>query len=79
MSHSDASPVGLTGRIVTATRGASGAGEVLLHIRGGTEIFLARSDEPLTVGESVIVVEETGPRTVVVVPWTDPTGGMLNG
>ncbi len=45
MSGPDESPVGLAGRIVTATRGAAGAGEVELHIRGGTEIFLA---DPMT-------------------------------
>ena len=73
----DTSPIGLAGRIVTATRGAAGPGEVELHIRGGTEVFLARSKEPLPVGTTVVVMEVHGPRSVVVHPFADPLDDLL--
>ena len=77
MSGAHDSPVGLAGRITVATRGADGPGEVELRIRGGTECFLARSDEPLPVGAAVIVLSTLGPRTVVVFPWADPLDSIL--
>ncbi|MCW2544194.1 MAG: hypothetical protein JWM40_1746 [Frankiales bacterium] len=76
MSASSHSPVGLVGKLVIATRGADGAGEVKLHIRGSTEHFLARSREPLAAGTSVMVLSELGPRTVEVLPWDDPFEGV---
>jgi membrane-bound ClpP family serine protease len=77
MSAADDSPVGMTGRIVTATRGDHGVGEVEVRIRGGTETFLARSPEPVSVGEPVVVVSIIGPRTVVVAPISDPIDDLL--
>ena len=68
---SDVSVIGCVGKLIVATRGADGAGEVLLTVRGSKETFLARSDEPLPKGAKVLVVEVRGPRTVVVEPWTD--------
>lgn len=73
----DESPIGLAGRIVTATKGADGPGEVELRIRGGTEIFIARSVDPLPRGQAVIVVSTLGPRTLVVLPWADPVDSLL--
>ncbi|MDP9118371.1 MAG: hypothetical protein M3O28_14140 [Actinomycetota bacterium] len=78
MSAADESPIGLAGRIVTATRGQDGPGEVELRIRGGTEHFIARSNDPLPVGAAVIVLSTLGPRTVVVFPWADPLDSILN-
>ncbi len=81
MSEMDApqdSPIGLAGRIVTATRGEAGPGEVQLRIRGGTEIFIARSRDPLPVGQAVLVLATLGPRTVVVSPWADPLDSILD-
>ena len=72
------SPIGLAGRIVTATRGESGPGEVELRIRGGTEVFIARSRDPLPVGQAVLVLATLGPRTVVVAPWVDPVDSLLD-
>jgi hypothetical protein len=72
VSGAEISPVGLVGRIVTASRGESGPGEVEIRIRGGTEIFIARSTEPIPVGNSVIVLADLGHRTVEVLPWADP-------
>lgn len=77
MTSPDASPIGLAGRIVVATRGEDGPGEVELRIRGGTETFLARSAEPLAKGQAVIVVQTLGPRTVIVLPWADPVDNLL--
>jgi len=77
VSGPDESPIGLAGRIVTATRGLDGPGEVELRIRGGTELFLARSADPLPRGQAVIVLSTLGPRTVVVSPWADPVDSLL--
>lgn len=70
-------PIGLAGHITLATRGADGPGEVELRIRGGTETYIARSAEPLPVGQAVIVVSTLGPRTVIVSPWSDPVDSLL--
>jgi membrane protein implicated in regulation of membrane protease activity len=68
---SNVSVIGCVGKLIVATRGAHGAGEVLLTVRGSKETFLARSDEPLPKGAKVLVVEVRSPRTVIVEPWTD--------
>ncbi|HEY7595959.1 MAG TPA: hypothetical protein VH969_22635 [Actinophytocola sp.] len=59
---------------MVGTRGDAGPGEVLVKIRGGSEAFLAFSDEPLPKGTTVLVVDTRGARTVGVTPWTDPWG-----
>jgi hypothetical protein len=69
----DLSPVGRIGVLLVATRGAGGPGEVQLKIRGGTETFLAYSDEPLPQGTTVLAVEKRGARTVDVIAWSDPS------
>jgi hypothetical protein len=71
---SDESAVGTIGVLIVATRGASGPGEVLIRIRGGSESYLAWSETPLPRGTTVLVTDCTGPRTVDVVEWTDPLG-----
>jgi hypothetical protein len=70
----DLSPIGCTGVLVVGTRGEQGPGEVLVKIRGGSEAFLAFSDEPLAKGTTVLVVDTRGARSVGVTPWTDPWG-----
>jgi hypothetical protein len=77
VSSASNSPVGLAGRIVTATRGLDGPGEVELRIRGGLETFIARSADPLPKGTAVIVLSTLGPRSVVVSPWADPVDVLL--
>ena len=67
---SDVSVIGCVGKLVVATRGEGGAGEVLLNVRGSKEAFLAWSDEPLPKGTKVLVIDVRGARTVVVEPWT---------
>jgi hypothetical protein len=64
------SAVGSTGVLTVGTRGATGPGEVLLKIRGGSETYLAWSDEPLPRGTTVLVVESRGARALTVVAWS---------
>jgi hypothetical protein len=65
--------VGCVGSVVVATRGADGAGEIAVRVRGGVETFLAWSDEALPRGAPVLVIGTLGPRTVEVVEWTEST------
>jgi hypothetical protein len=69
----DESAVGATGLLLVATQGADGPGEVLIKIRGGTETYLAWSDEPLPRGATVLVVQSLGARRVTVIPWAEPS------
>jgi hypothetical protein len=59
----------LIGR-VTVPIPATGPGEVLLAVRGGTEAFTAWSDQPIAKHARVLVVEQTSARSVFVVPFT---------
>ncbi len=70
--------VGKSGRIVTPTRGAAGPGEAEFAIRGGTEVFIARSSTPLARGTTVIAVSLSGARAVEVVPFADPSDELLD-
>jgi hypothetical protein len=72
----DDSPVGRVGTLLVGTRGDGGPGEVLIKIRGGSETFLAFSDESLPKGSTVLVIESRGARAVDVTPWTDPFGDL---
>jgi hypothetical protein len=58
---------GMTGR-VSVPIPAAGAGEIILEIRGGSEAFTAYTlgDEELAKNARAVVVEQTGPRTVLV-------------
>lgn len=71
MARDDA-VIGCTGQLLIATRGAAGPGEVLVPVRGGTEAFLAWSEEPLAKGTTVLVVDSRGTRQVDVISWVDP-------
>jgi hypothetical protein len=44
-------------------------------LRGGTEAFLAWSDDPLPEGAPVLVIDSRGPREVDVIDWADPLDG----
>ena len=68
---SDHDVVGCAGRLIMPTRGAVGAGEVLIRYRGGTEALLAWSPTPLAAGAVVVVVSRRGPREYEVVPWDE--------
>jgi len=67
----DEAVVGCIGVLLVHTRGAAGPGEVLVRVRGGTEAFLAWSDEPLPKGATVLVVESRGSRQVDVIEWVE--------
>jgi len=61
------------GRVTVATRGVDGPGEVLISVRGGTEAYLAWSEEPLARETQVIVFNSRGERTVDVMQFdSDP-------
>ncbi|WP_433192396.1 hypothetical protein ACQP1G_27205 [Nocardia sp. CA-107356] len=60
---------GLTGRLTSPIRGAGMLGEVLVAIRGGTEIYIARAAEPISAGETVLIIAVHPGRIVDVVPW----------
>jgi hypothetical protein len=64
--------IGSIGVLIVATRGQAGPGEVLLKVRGGSEAYIAWSTEPIPRGQTVLVIESRGSRTVDVSEWTDP-------
>ena len=70
----DESSIGRVGVLIVGTRGSAGPGEVLIKIRGGSEAFLAWSDQPLPKGATVLVIESRGTRAVDVVEWEDTLG-----
>jgi membrane protein implicated in regulation of membrane protease activity len=45
-------------------------GEVVVHIRGGTEIYVAYSETDLPEQAEVLVINKRSARTVEVVPFT---------
>ncbi|MGW6425929.1 hypothetical protein ACWF82_24920 [Nocardia sp. NPDC055053] len=60
---------GLTGTLTSPIRAAGALGEVLVAIRGGTETYLARADEPIAAGSTVLIVAVHPGRLVDVVAW----------
>jgi hypothetical protein len=69
------SAVGCTGKVIVATRGPDGPGEVLVKMRGGTEAYLAWSEEPIARGTEILVYNSRGERTVDVMEFPDPSDG----
>jgi hypothetical protein len=76
--HRDTSAVGCFGELIVATRGSAGPGEVLVRMRGGTEAYLAWSEQPLARGTTVLVFNSRGGRTVDVMEWADPLEGAVD-
>jgi hypothetical protein len=68
----DEAVIGCTGELLIGTRGSAGPGEILVRVRGGSETFLAWSQDPLPIGATVLVVESRGCREVDVIEWADP-------
>ncbi len=66
---SEESVVGCDGMLTIATRGPDGPGEVLVKTRGGTEAYLAWSEQPLARGTDVLVLSSRGERAVDVMQW----------
>ena len=54
-----------------------GPGEVHVKVRGGSESFIAWSDEPLPGGATVLVIESRGTRAVDVVEWPETRSATL--
>lgn len=75
---SDNAVIGCVGVLHVATRGTAGPGEALVQVRGGTEAFLAWSEQPLPKGTRVLVVESRGSRTVDVVVWPEKAADPLD-
>jgi membrane protein implicated in regulation of membrane protease activity len=66
----DQQMIGRVGR-VTGTIGPGRVGEVMVAIRGGSEAFnayAAETQDTISTGTRVVVVEYFPPRTVVVSP-----------
>lgn len=62
--------IGKEGR-VTGTISPGQVGEVMIPVRGGTEHFnayAADSDDVISTGRRIIVVDYLPPRTVIVTP-----------
>jgi hypothetical protein len=70
----DESSIGCVGVLIVATRGSAGPGEVQIKIRGGSEAFLAWSEQPLPRGATVLIVDSRGARAVDVIEWDDVLG-----
>jgi hypothetical protein len=66
----DESAVGCTGTVIVATRGTDGPGEVLVKVRGGTEAYLAWSEQPLALGTEVLVYNARGDRALDVMEFS---------
>jgi len=64
---SDDETTGMVGR-VSVPIPTDGPGEIILNIRGGSEAFTAytQGDEALGKNARAVVVEQAGPRTVLV-------------
>jgi hypothetical protein len=65
----DTAPIGRIGVLTLGTRGSAGPGEVLVRVRGGTETYIAWSEEPLAKDATVLVIESRGARAVDVIEW----------
>ena len=72
---SDQSPVGCMGKVIVATRGEAGPGEVLIRIKGGTEAYMAWSEQPLERGAAVLVFNVRGGREVDVMEFDGAADG----
>jgi membrane protein implicated in regulation of membrane protease activity len=58
----------VVGKLGTVTHpiGPGRVGEVVIHIRGGTEVYMAVSEEELEPSDQVLVVGQRSARTVEV-------------
>jgi hypothetical protein len=75
----DEALIGCIGKLIVATRGTAGPGEVIVSVRGGREALIAWSAEPLPKGATVLVIESRGHRAVDVSAWTDPLEQFAEG
>ena len=64
--------IGREGTVTVAIRGGNRPGEVLVPTNGGTETYLAYSDEPIPSGAQIVVYDVRGGRRLGVMPLTPP-------
>jgi hypothetical protein len=67
----DDAVIGCVGVLHVGTRGQRGPGEAVVKVRGGSEAFLAWSEQPLAKGTRVLVVESRGERAVDVIAFPE--------
>ncbi|MEY9859006.1 hypothetical protein ABH935_004633 [Catenulispora sp. GAS73] len=67
----DDAVIGCVGVLHVGTRGQRGPGEAVVKVRGGSEAFLAWSEQPLAKGTRILVVESRGARAVDVIAFPD--------
>ena len=60
--------VGKPAHVSVAIPGGGKPGEVVVRIRGGSEAYIAYSDQQIDVGAEVVVVADLGARSVSVTP-----------
>jgi membrane protein implicated in regulation of membrane protease activity len=60
--------VGRPAHVSVAIPGGAKAGEVVVRIRGGSEAYIAYSDQQIDAGAEVVVVADLGARSVSVAP-----------
>jgi hypothetical protein len=60
--------IGCQGTVTVAIRGQEGPGEVELSLDGGSETYIAHSDQPIAKGVKVVVFETRPGRRVDVSP-----------
>ncbi|MER5463803.1 MULTISPECIES: hypothetical protein [unclassified Streptomyces] len=72
----DEAVIGCSGELLIGTRGSAGPGEILVRVRGGSETFLAWSEDPLPRGATVLVIGSRGTRQVDVIEWADPLDAL---
>jgi hypothetical protein len=63
--------IGAIGEVIVAIRGADGPGEVQMKVNGTMESYIAESVEPISRGQTVLVIAVGRHRHVTVVPWTN--------
>jgi hypothetical protein len=73
MTSGDAQVVGKLATVTFAI-GPDHPGEVVLHIRGGTETYMAVADMELPKNAEVVVIGQVSARTVQVTPFGDGIG-----
>jgi membrane protein implicated in regulation of membrane protease activity len=60
--------IGSQGTVTVAIRGQQGPGEVEVSLDGGTETYIAHSDQPIAKGMTVVIFETRPGRRVDVSP-----------
>jgi hypothetical protein len=63
--------VGSLGYVTNRIRGGDAPGEVQIHLRGGSESFIAFGAEPIDRGEKILVVGKRPGRALDVTVFTD--------